>query len=223
MARQKARGKELCQAASVFAQAVAAWAEDLEKRRHRHAPVLFSSPSTPILTGVNALLLPDELAEPPTRNLAEAEASVPGSTGENPRPFGPELLLAELQSSYQLNLAHAGDSERAWKDFMATENDTDFRNSYSREYLKHSDSTLPGFGAQFNNQVFKGAEVNYIGVGIGFAMRGIPLWQADSIAAIRKYIAILNRSPGYHPMTEAEYNWMKFGYDYAIQRLEGVS
>jgi hypothetical protein len=35
-ARQTAQGKQLCQTASTFAQALTAWAEDLEKRKSRH-------------------------------------------------------------------------------------------------------------------------------------------------------------------------------------------
>ncbi len=57
--RQKARGKDLCEAVSAFAKALVARAEDLEKRRRQQAAELSAAPSTLIVTDVNGLM-PDE-------------------------------------------------------------------------------------------------------------------------------------------------------------------
>ena len=68
MARRKALGKELCQAASNFAQELIRWAEALEKRKQQRQhllqePALLLAPSVPLLTGGNARILPDELGD----------------------------------------------------------------------------------------------------------------------------------------------------------------
>lgn len=61
MARRKALGKELCQAASNFAQQLIRWAEALEKRKQQK-PALSAAPSIPIVTGGSGLM-PDDFGD----------------------------------------------------------------------------------------------------------------------------------------------------------------
>jgi len=64
LARRKALGKELVNAAATFAQELIRWAEALEKRKQQQqAPALLLAPSVPLVTSGNTRMLPDELGD----------------------------------------------------------------------------------------------------------------------------------------------------------------
>jgi len=91
LARQRALGKVLCDAASTFAQELVRWGEDLERREQQQETALLSSPSLPIVTGENGLL-PDEFGVP--EGLQERQQDDSNASEVSGESFINKTLLA---------------------------------------------------------------------------------------------------------------------------------
>ena len=174
LARQKALGKQLINDVAVFAAALIRWAQDLERQKQQQRDSLSPAPS--VFLGKHGTPESDEAlsaaSEDSSNDSEEAmnrRSPLPG-TGET-EVLEDRDLLDELETVYQ-RLQADNPANMAFQDYESFMNhfDTSFYNGIQYVYN----------GEVFPSGIYYGFEVNYIGVGMALAARGLSWTQAKA-------------------------------------------